>query len=115
MSFGLTTKEIQVTDAARDYLRGIIGAGPGGVRLSIKAGKGCGGAEYDLALVPGPAADEETLQVDDALAIYIPVRDTLKLFGTTIDFVTDAVGNRRLEIMNPNEKGRCGCGESVVL
>jgi iron-sulfur cluster assembly protein len=117
MKFGLTTKEINVSTAAQEYLRGLIGAGApsGGVRLSIKSGKGCGGAEYDLSRADGPATDDETLQVDAGLAIYIPVHDTLKLFGTTIDYVTDAVGNRHLQITNPNEKGRCGCGESVVL
>lgn len=115
MSFKLTTNEIHVTDAARGYLKTLIATAGGGVRLSIKAGKGCGGAEYDLALAAAPEPGDETLRVDEGLSIFIPAIDTFKLFGTTIDFRVDDLGNRRLHIDNPNEKGRCGCGESVVL
>lgn len=113
--FGLTLKEINVTAAAQDYLRGLLAGKGGGVRLSILSGKGCGGNEYDLQLADGPQVADETLRVDDTLAIYIPMKDTIKLFGTTIDYHTDAVGNSHLAITNPNEKGRCGCGESVVF
>lgn len=115
--FALTTNEIKVTDAARDYLHGLLkdkGAGTG-LRLAVLAGKGCGGSEYDLSLAAAPQPGDETLAVDDALKIFIPMKDTLKLFGTTIDYRTDEMGNARLIIDNPNEKGRCGCGESVVL
>jgi iron-sulfur cluster assembly protein len=114
----LTTNEIKVTAAAREYLRGLIlnqAGGQGGLRLAIRSGKGCGGAEYDLAVASVPAAGDETLTVDDTVRVFIPISDTLKLFGTTIDYRADDLGNRRLIIENPNEKGRCGCGESVVL
>ena len=110
-AFALTTNEIHVTDAARDYLR-TLGRG---LRLSVVAGKGCGGSEYDLQIVAAAENGDETLRVDDTLAIFIPMIDTLKLFGTTIDYRSDELGNARLVIDNPNEKGRCGCGESVVL
>lgn len=114
--FGLTTNEIKVTDAARDYLHEILaGKDAAGLRLSIVDGKGCGGNEYDLKLAAQASADDETLSVDDHLRIFIPVKDTLRLFGTTIDYRADETGNRRLMIDNPNEKGRCGCGESVVF
>lgn len=117
MAFALTTREIQITDVARDYLHGVL-AGQGeaaGLRLAVLAGKGCGGSEYDLSFVPTPHEGDQILHVDAVLQIFIPIKDTLKLFGTTIDYRTDALGNARLVIDNPNEKGRCGCGESVVL
>lgn len=117
MPFALTTREINVTDVARTYLSDLQkGQGDAvGLRLAILSGKGCGGAEYDLDFVTAGPEGHEVLCVDDTLTIYIPVADVLNLFGTTIDYVTDALGNARLSITNPNEKGRCGCGESVVF
>jgi Fe-S cluster assembly iron-binding protein IscA len=41
--------------------------------------------------------------------------DMLKLFGAQIDYIEDELGNRRIEISNPNETGKCGCGKSVTF
>ena len=112
--FGLTTNEVKVTDAARDHLKRVVGD-LAGLRLMILKGKGCGGNEYDLRGVEADKIDpsDDKLVVDDQLTLFIPKTDVLMLFGTTIDFVEDAVGNRKIEITNPNEKGKCGCGLSV--
>jgi iron-sulfur cluster assembly accessory protein len=112
--FGITTNEIKVTEAAEAHLPRAVN-GLRGLRLMILAGKGCGGNEYDLRPVKhdDDVSQDDALVVSNALTIYIPKKDVLKLFGCTIDFVTDAVGNRKIEIVNPNEKGRCGCGLSV--
>ncbi len=114
--FKLTTDEINVTDNAKAYLKKVIGDNAG-LRLSILAGKGCGGSEYDLKPVAADKVDatDDTLEVDGDLKIFIPPKDVMKLFGTTIDYVEDKVGNRRINISNPNEKGRCGCGSSVTF
>ena len=114
--FALTTREIQVTDAARDYLAGLVAAhNAAGLRLAIMGGKGCGGSEYDLDVAHAPEVGDDVLEVNANLKIFIPMKDTIKLFGTCIDYRADEVGNSRLIIENPNEKGRCGCGSSVVF
>ena len=114
--FGLTTNEIKLTPAAIDYLRTLLAQNnAAGLRLSVLSGKGCGGNEYDLQLATAAGPDDETLRVDDVVQVFIPVKDTLKLFGTTVDYRADELGNTRLVIDNPNEKGRCGCGVSVVF
>lgn len=111
---GLTTKEIFVTPSAVSRLKAVIGDNAG-LRLRLVGGKGCGGNEYDLSPVSAAevSAADEVLVVDEELKIFIPKADVLKLFGTVIDYIEDEVGNRHLEITNPNEKGRCGCGKSV--
>ena len=38
----------------------------------------------------------------------------LKIFGTKLDYVDKKVQSGFVFI-NPNEKGRCGCGESFLL
>lgn len=112
--FELTTKEITVTPSALAYLSKAA-EGAAGLRLSILGGKGCGGNEYDLQPVEkdGVCAEEAILSLGEGLKIFIPQKDVLKLFGTTIDYIEDDIGNRRLDISNPNETGRCGCGKSV--
>jgi iron-sulfur cluster assembly protein len=112
--FELTTKEITVTPAALAYLTKILN-GAAGLRLSILGGKGCGGNEYDLRPVQEDeiATDDARLSLGEGVKIFIPQKDVLKLFGTKIDYIEDEIGNRRLDISNPNETGRCGCGQSV--
>ena len=112
--FGLTTKEVKVTDSATAHFKNVV-SGLAGLRLSILEGKGCGGNEYDLSGVLPDKIDptDEKLVVDEGLTIFIPKTDVFKLFGSTIDFVEDGVGNKKIEITNPNEKGKCGCGLSV--
>jgi iron-sulfur cluster assembly protein len=107
---------IHVTPAATAYLSGLTAdAGKKGVRLAIKGGKGCGGNEYDVDFADAPAPGEETIALTETLSIFIPMMDTFRLFGATIDYRKDDLGNTRMIIDNPNEKGRCGCGESVVF
>lgn len=105
-----------MTEAAEAHLTRVV-TGLRGLRLMILAGKGCGRNEYDLRPVKqdDDVTGDDALKVSDVLTIFIPKTDVLKLFGCTIDFVTDAVGNRKIEIINSNEKGRCGCGLSVHL
>lgn len=112
--FELTTREMTVTPSALAYLAK-IGSGAAGLRLSILGGKGCGGSEYDLQPVheEGVSSEDAVLSLDEGLKIFIPQKDVLKLFGTKIDYIEDEIGNRRLDISNPNETGRCGCGKSV--
>ncbi len=114
--FALTTKEIDVTASAQAHLKSALAPeGITALRLSILSGKGCGGNEYDLQPVREAPEGHDTLKLDDTLTIYIPSKDVLKLFGCRIDYATDDLGNTRIIIENPNEKGRCGCGLSVTF
>jgi iron-sulfur cluster assembly protein len=114
--FALTTNDIKVTDAACAYFADLLKQqAAGGMRLSILSGKGCGGNEYDLQYADAPQIGDDTLPVGDTIKLFIPMVDTMKLIGTTLDYRADELGNTRLVIDNPNEKGRCGCGESVVF
>jgi iron-sulfur cluster assembly protein len=114
--FDLTTNEIKVTDEAWEYLRSIMGDAEG-LRLSILGGKGCGGSEYDLRPVAKDEVDpaDAKLDIGEGLILFIPPGDVLKLFGATIDYAEDDVGNQSLKVTNPNETGRCGCGKSVTF
>jgi len=113
--FGLTTDAIKVTTAAREYLKAQITEDMSGIRFMILTGKGCGGNEYDIKpVMSGEESDQDdALNVEEGLTLYIPKKDVLRFFGVEIDFITDSLGSKRISITNPNETARCGCGESV--
>ena len=105
-----------MTDSAKTHLQK-VGKDAGGLRLTIRGGKGCGGNEYDLTPLGESEIDptDDFVKINDTTFLYIPAIEALRLFGTKIDFIEDDLGNRRLEISNPNETGRCGCGKSVTF
>lgn len=113
--FGLTPDAIKVTDLAKEYLKKQTTDDMAGIRFSILTGKGCGGSEYDIKpVLKGSESDaDDVLVLDDALTIFIPKSDVLRFFGMEIDFITDGLGCQRIEIRNPNESAKCGCGLSV--
>lgn len=109
------TQPIQITEAAAAQIQKRLADAPtgtAGLRLSIKA-TGCSGNSYSMEYV----SDDDDLQADEAFEdngamIYIPKIYSWMLFGTTVDYIVDELGNSRFDFINPNEAGRCGCGES---
>lgn len=106
---------ITITENAKTRLNKMLTLEPGavGMTLSIAQNKGCGGNEYKWGHVKDVPAGHDEVIVEGAFKLYIPMMDSLNLFGTVIDFKEDSIGNARFEFSNPNETGRCGCGESV--
>ena len=48
---------------------------------------------------------------DHGLTVIVDRKATLFLIGTVMDYQTEALSSG-FTFINPNEKGRCGCGES---
>jgi iron-sulfur cluster assembly accessory protein len=105
---------ITLTDAAKTRIAELTARKEGalGVKLWIAEGKGCGGNEYrmDHVMAEDPLLDK--ISVAEDVALFIPMMDSFKLFGMTIDFSEDELGNAAFSYTNPNEAARCGCGES---
>lgn len=83
-----------------------------GIRLFIKDGKGCGGSEYAMEFVDQEPPGHDKISQNGAI-LFIPMTDSFRLFGTLIDYGKDEIGNAKFLFNNPNETGKCGCGESV--
>ena len=102
---------MSMTDAAADRLRRMYDGGQQGMtlRIGVKA-KGCSGMSYDMSWVPEPGPTDESV-TDKGVTVLVDRKASLFLIGTTMDYAV-----RDLEagfvFVNPNEKGRCGCGES---
>ena len=106
---------IEITEKAINQIKNLMGKAPEGtpgVRLNIKS-TGCSGHSYAMEYVKTDdniAGDDEFQAGEQKL--YIPKMHSWMLFGTVIDYITDDLGNSRFDFVNPNEAGRCGCGES---
>jgi iron-sulfur cluster assembly protein len=109
---------IQITQNAAAQIETLLAKAPEGtlgVRLSVKA-TGCSGNSYKMEYIkPGDDLSTDEVFEDKSARIYIPKMYSWMLFGTTIDYMTDALGNARFDFINPNETGRCGCGESFQV
>ena len=80
-----------------------------GVRVGVKT-TGCSGLAYVLEYVDQPQADDQCFQFEDC-QIFVDPKSCPYLQGMTIDYVRQGL-NEGFEFRNPNERDRCGCGES---
>jgi len=102
---------LTLTDRAAERLRTLY-AEPNAkrfLRIGVRT-RGCSGLSYDMAYVDAPGPNDEVV-TDKGLTILVDRKASLFLIGTTMDYVSGALASG-FTFTNPNEKGRCGCGES---
>jgi iron-sulfur cluster assembly protein len=83
------------------------------IRLDV-TNKGCGGFTYDINRVSEPSRGDELIDVQEGVRFAVSARAMLKVWGSTLDWREEGM-SRRFVLDNPNEKGKCGCGESFSL
>jgi iron-sulfur cluster assembly protein len=100
-----------LSDAAAERLRGLYAKAEAGklLRIGVRT-KGCSGMSYDLSWVDAAGPGDETV-TDKGVTVLVDRKATLFLIGTVMDYETKAM-SAGFTFTNPNEKGRCGCGES---
>ena len=109
---------ITVTPAAASRLREMIAAQsetPEAVMVSVK-NAGCSGMSYDLQFLTKLAdapkfADKVSVE---GITVVVDPKATMYLIGSKMDYQTGALKSG-FEFINPNEAGRCGCGESFTV
>jgi iron-sulfur cluster assembly protein len=102
---------MQLTESAAERLRGLYARGQAGklLRIGVKA-KGCSGMSYDMNWVDAPGPGDEVV-TDKGVTVLVDRKATLFLIGTVMDYEVKQL-QAGFTFTNPNEKGRCGCGES---
>jgi iron-sulfur cluster assembly protein len=102
---------MQLSDAAAERLGWLYAKGQRGMLLRIGVStKGCSGMSYDMTWVEQPGAGDEVV-ADKGVTVLVDRKASLFLIGTVMDYeVKDLTAG--FTFINPNEKGRCGCGES---
>lgn len=107
--------DFQVTEMAKQQIiKSLAQRGKGlGIRVGIKT-TGCSGLAYILEYVDTPKEVDAVFSIAENLAVYIDPKAFQYLRGSTMDFVKRGL-NSGFEFINPNEKARCGCGESFTV
>ncbi len=102
---------ISMTEKAANHVQRYMSKrGKGiGVRLGVKT-TGCSGLAYKLEYVDESAPEDQTFE-SNGVKIIIDPKSLAYLDGTELDFVREGL-NEGFKFNNPNEKDRCGCGES---
>jgi iron-sulfur cluster assembly protein len=106
-----TDMSVSMTEAAARHVnRYLSKRGKGvGVRLGVKT-TGCSGLAYKLEYVDDLSTEDVVFETH-GLKILIDPKSLAYLDGTELDFVREGL-NEGFKFNNPNERDRCGCGES---
>lgn len=83
-----------------------------GIRIAVKT-TGCSGLAYVLEYVDNIEEGDDVVLCDN-FSIAVNKKDIPYLKGLTVDFLKEGL-NEGFKFTNPNEKDRCGCGESFRI
>jgi iron-sulfur cluster assembly protein len=107
---------ITVTDAAqKKIIANLAKRGRGvGIRVGVRT-TGCSGMAYVLEYVDEYNCEAGIINyAHDKFVVLVTIKDNVYLDGMEIDYVRQGL-NEGFEFRNPNEKDRCGCGESFRI
>ncbi len=103
---------MSVTPTAAERVKALIdgrGKPTVGIRIGVRS-KGCSGMSYTLEFADKQEPMDEVVE-SAGIKILIDPKASLFLIGTEMDYEEEKLKSGFV-FKNPNEKGRCGCGES---
>ncbi len=101
-----------VTPSAAERAKALIdgrGKPTAGLRIGVRT-KGCSGLSYTLEFADKQEPMDEVVETA-GIKLLIDPKASLFLIGTEMDYEEEKLKSGFV-FKNPNEKGRCGCGES---
>jgi iron-sulfur cluster assembly protein len=104
---------ITVTETAQKKIKQLLERrGKGiGIRLGVKT-TGCSGLAYTIEYVDKYESEVGVTNFAyDAFAVLVDAKSLAYLSGLTVDWVRNGL-NEGFDFINPNERDKCGCGES---
>ena len=108
----MAVQMMTLTDAAADRVKHLMAQADKpivGLRVGVKA-QGCSGMSYFVEYAEEKKKFEEVVE-DKGVTLLIDPAATMFLIGSEMDYKEDKLQSG-FTFTNPNEKGRCGCGES---
>jgi iron-sulfur cluster assembly protein len=106
------TQILTITEAAAERVKVLL-AGRGkpsqGIRIGIRS-KGCTGLSYTLEFADEIGPYDDVVE-DHGVKVLVDPKAVMFILGSQMDYVEDKMISGFV-FTNPNEKGRCGCGES---
>ncbi|MDE2255788.1 MAG: iron-sulfur cluster assembly protein IscA [Betaproteobacteria bacterium] len=102
---------ITLTESAAKHVANYLAQrGKGvGVRLGVKT-TGCSGLAYKLEYADVVSPEDQIFE-SYGVKVLIDPKSLTYLDGTELDFVREGL-QQGFKFNNPNERDRCGCGES---
>ena len=100
-----------VTPAAAERVKALIegrSKPTAGIRIGVRS-KGCSGLSYTLEFADAQQPMDEIVETA-GIKLLIDPKASLFLIGTEMDYEEEKLKSGFV-FKNPNEKGRCGCGE----
>jgi iron-sulfur cluster assembly protein len=109
---------LKITDDAFIHIKELLAARNepcAGIKVSVRT-RGCSGMSYTIEYA---VTDKNISKFDDVViqgdvALFIDPKASMFLIGSEMIYKTDEL-NSGFDFINPNEKGRCGCGESFKV
>ena len=83
-----------------------------GIKVKVKKG-GCSGLSYVIEYADQMQKYDEIIDMGE-FKVIIDSAAILYLIGSEMDYVKEQL-KEGFVFINPNEKGRCGCGESFHI
>jgi iron-sulfur cluster assembly protein len=105
-------KLMTVTPLAAERVKALIdgrGKPTAGIRIGVRT-KGCSGLSYTLEFADKQEPMDEVIDAE-GIKLLVDPKASLFLIGTEMDYEEEKLKSGFV-FRNPNEKGRCGCGES---
>jgi iron-sulfur cluster assembly protein len=103
---------VTISDAALSRINALIesrGKPTAGIKVNIRT-RGCSGLSYTIEYADEISKFDEVVE-RDGVKVLIDPKAVMFLIGTEMDYVEEKFKSG-FTFRNPNEKGRCGCGES---
>ena len=98
--------------AAKKVLKHLTDRGRGhGITIGVRT-TGCSGLAYKLEYIDAPPVTRDWFKYEShGVTVWVNGKDAPYLTGLTMDYKRQGL-NEGFEFVNPNERDRCGCGES---
>ncbi len=103
---------LALSDSAAARVKALLdsrGKPSAGIRIGVRT-KGCSGLTYTIEFADEKEPLDEVVETK-GVTVLIDPKASMFIFGTEMDFVEEKLQSGFV-FRNPNEKGRCGCGES---
>lgn len=108
----MTQTLLTITETAAERLKVLL-AGRGkpssGIRIGVRS-KGCSGLSYTLEFADAIGPYDDVVEAFGVKVLVDP-KAVMFILGSQMDYVEDKLSSGFV-FQNPNEKGKCGCGES---